>query len=104
MGLSTAQSSGRSSKHSQPTYQDNPWNRDQSILTLGKNWLYFDKPWQKKIQNMSYFWHFDDQDSGTPHFSHLIFNLYLLVYFTFAFEDLQNRISWGSSFALSSGL
>ena len=43
MGLWSAQSSGRSSKHSRPTYQNSLWNRDQSIFTLGKNWLYFDK-------------------------------------------------------------
>ena len=34
------------------------------------------------------------------HYFHLLFELYQLVYFISAFEDLQNSISWGPPFAL----
>ena len=39
----------------------------------------------------------------TPFFS-LPFEIYLLVYFNFAFQELQNSFPWGLPFALSSGL
>ena len=35
----------------------------------------------------------------TPFF-HLLFELYLLVHFIFAFQDLQNSVPWGPPFAL----
>ena len=40
----------------------------------------------------------------TPLLDNLLFELYLLVYFIFAFQDLQNSISWSSNFALCSCL
>ena len=39
----------------------------------------------------------------TTHFFHLLFELYQLVYFIFAFKDLQNPVLWGPPFALFSG-
>ena len=37
-------------------------------------------------------------------FFHLLFELYLLLYFNFAFQDVQNSVPWDSLFALCSGL
>ena len=37
-------------------------------------------------------------------FFHLLFELYLFVYFIFAFQDLQNSVPRGPLFALCSGL
>ena len=38
------------------------------------------------------------------HFSHLLFELYLLVFFIFAFQDLQNLVPWGPCYTLRFGL
>ena len=35
---------------------------------------------------------------------YLLFELYLLVRFILAFQDVQNSVPWGSLFALCSGL
>ena len=37
-------------------------------------------------------------------FSHLLFELYKMVYFIFVFQDLQNSILCGPTFALCAGL
>ena len=39
----------------------------------------------------------------TPFF-HLLLELYPLVYFIFAFKEIQNSVRWGPPFALFSGL
>ena len=39
-----------------------------------------------------------------PIFFHLLFELYLLLYFIFTFRDLQNSVLWSPLLALCSGL
>ena len=39
-----------------------------------------------------------------PIFLHLLFELHPLIYFISTFKDLQNSDSWGSRFALCTGL
>ena len=39
-----------------------------------------------------------------PIFFHLLFDLYPLLYFIFAFQDLQNLVLWSPLLALGSGL
>ena len=42
--------------------------------------------------------------TNDSHYSHIHFELYALVFFSFAFQDFQNSVSWRSSFSLCFGL
>ena len=72
------------------------------VNILSKRWLIF-CCYLQKIQQMSNFWHSVNTNSRSkhdkwtnkwPHFFHLLLELYLLVYFNFEFQDLQNSIPW----------
>ena len=72
-----------------------------TLCIFSKLWLIF--CWhQQKLQKMSHFWHFNDHNCRSKHnktnvpFFHLLFELYLFVYFIFAFQDLQNSVAWVS--------
>ena len=72
------------------------------VNILQKLWLIFCCYFQK-IQQMSNSWHSNNYNSRSKHdkginkwthFSHLLPELYLLVYFSFEFQDLQNSVPW----------